>query len=368
MGASAVAGIAVKLRDPFPPHRALASAKVPAIDYGFMLMRSGSAQFTVSRADDNSPYSWAQGNMVSVERSDGLLPWYGFITNRQLDSESGSAQITAVDYAGALFERAATPKDWPQEKKSAGEWVRSLGLWANRGRPPLLVDVRGVIGGGPVQFAPAAESFTSLLDTMARSADWEWAVRYEGIDGPQHRAALVFSERVGRDLSRQVVFQEGRHFARARMTEDAQGVLENAIALGGSGAVSGRAAVAVNPSSTGAPGVDGFPLIGLKTTPSSPALAGTRVAIEQAVTNKEALAKMAQNLHHAADSVVEQVSFTIAETETDMRLLEVGSLYGVRFADLSLGLAVHRKVRLIALKLSTDGQHDIEAEVLSSAA
>lgn len=358
--ASAVAGVAVKLRDPYPPHRAILSAKVAAFPYGFMLMRPATAQFAVSRADTTAPYAWAVGNMISIERSDGLLPWWGYITDREMDSDSGTALLTATDLAGSLFAQAEMPKDWPTLKRAAGEWVRTLFVAAGHSsRPPLLVDVRFATGGGPVEFAPSSGTALDLLDTMAAAADWEWRVVADRIGTPFRRATLEFAQRLGRDLSKQIVFEEGRHFARARLTESTEGLLETVTTLGGSGPVADRPAVSVNAQSWGQPSVSGARLTGAKSG-LSPASAGARVVIEPRVTNKEALAKIGQREHHSPDAVSEAFSFTIAETETSMDMLEVGSLYGVRFADLSLGLAVHRVVRLVGLQLSPDGQHDLE--------
>lgn len=366
-GASAAfgPGAVIKFHDPHPPHRVLGTAFAVenSLSYGFVANRASRAAFQISRGDalvTDNPDAFALGNMVTLERTDGKLPWVGYVTQTDVDLADPAASFVCTDWAGQLFEGARTAFGWPEETLASGEWIKRVHADADaRGEPPLpcLLDVES---GPPVPYSPKMESFLTFLRDMAKRAGWEWAMFYSV--GHTVRVTLKWTGTIGIDRSGEVTFSEGRHFKRARITRSAEGHISAAVAVGGSGTFSSREAAQVNALGRADPGI-AAQAAGEAKAPSSPALAGTRVLVEPGATTEEARLATARSTFTSPDYVKERLTLDLVESTIDMSKIELGSSYTVKFTNLDLGLGYERVVRVVAIDLNESGVIGLIVEV-----
>jgi hypothetical protein len=360
--------IVAKFRNPFPPHQELSSLRVEGLRYSFMLNRAGQANFEISRDATDSPGLIQLGMMVSLERTDGFLPWVGYVTERVLTVKDATIRFTAQDHAGAIFAKGRTAKNWGELTIEASVFIqRVFEEAAGRAEPPLFVELGdSFAGGGIISYTPKAESLLQFLRKMADFSNYEWGLQHSVTPG-RVITRLLWQHRLGRDLSDQPAFVQGPHFEDAKLTQRAEGDITAALAIGGVGPVASRPASSVSAIGAASPGIDGHRLEGA-VQPTSPAQAGTRVVVASQVTNRDALTRGAVKLHEAPDYIREQLSFSLVESKIDMSLIELGSKYTVRFEDIDMGLGLERHIRINGLSLGENGLVDVEAEVLRATA
>lgn len=365
--------VAVWLRDPYPPHARRAMFLPGPMSYGWVLGGTTKTTIAVSRADIHVAETYAHGMMVSIERSDGFLPWHGFITFRDLDDASPVSMLVAEDHRSALLAQARTARAWAEQKASAGSVMRRVLAEAEqRAIPPLLIEAP-TIHGPYIEITPGANSIADFLDTVAEYSDWEWDVFHQP-EAYGRAAGLRFQRRIGHDHRGDVSFYQGYHFKRAVLSQQKGGYLGAAMAIGGTGTVGARPAVEVNTSGMASEGTPTSARADDQTR-FSPVHAGTQVLIEPQVTNQGALRAGAERANNAPENVREALTFTLWDGDNadglapvDVSLLELGSRYHVAFDNLALGLGVERNIRVIALSLSNAGSIEIVAEVEQDAA
>ncbi len=359
-------------RAPFPPHVPLAISVLAGADYGFMLSGVNQVELAVPLTDPNDAIYYSAGRMLSIERSDGALDWWGFITDSEEPSGEAYAYISAQDHAGALFEQARTAKGWGEMYAPSGEVIRRVfAEAARRAEPSLLVDVPEPIG-PMVRYTPAAEPISDFLNTMSELTDWEWQVVYRQTTH-EMSPKLLWQRRIGKDYRGSVMFEEGHHFTALDFGRHAKGFLRAGLAIGGTGTLADRPAVQVNPQGRADRGIVGRALVGRERSRESPSFAGTRTMVEPFVRNEAALGAAGQRLHASPDLMGEALSFRMWDApnvdgvaSVDTSVLEIGGQYGVRF--LARGVQVVRDIRAIALAVGEDHSIEIVAEVLADEA
>ena len=354
--------VTIEIRQPFPPHALLTLVRYSALSYGFLLGGVGSASFSVSRADQallDTPGFFQEGKVVTIRREDGALPWAGYVTGTRVSLDDPTVQFECQEASGALFEHAHTSQQWAERQLSASQWLRwAFADTSGRGAPPLLVRLGP--GGGPVvRTSPQANSFRAFLDTIAESADWEWGLHHR-LSRQSVVTELVFRQRVGRDYSSELIFEEGVHFTGAELVRDTAGFIHSSLAVGGSGAFNQRSSVQVVQAGSSESGVTAQRQA-VDQVPTSPAKAGSVVSIEPSVTNESALRASAQRQFRASPG--ERLSLSLYEAALNMHQLTLGGVYRVRFDDLNLGRPLERKVRVLGIRLGVDGVVEPVVEV-----
>lgn len=347
----------VNLREPFPPYRVRGVVEPNDLVYGFMINDGTATRFDVSRADPNAAEMFALGSRITVERVDGLHLWDGFITTAQHRLESSVTTLTCKDLHGSLFSRARTAKAWPEQVAASGALIQRVFAEANaRGEPPLLCAPPSAGDGPVVPYTPRAESIADFLRTMVEFAGWEWEIVTE-IERLGIGSRLRWTEKLGRDLSFGTTFEQGVHFTAATLTEEADAFLSSALAVGGTGVFSSRDAAQANVEGRGDSSIDGYP--SGQPAPSSPALAGTRVIVDQQVTGSAAMRAAALRQHDTPEYVREALTLTLYEgddadgiTSVDMSVIGLGNWYRLRFDDLAMGQTYDRRARLIAYSIN----------------
>lgn len=360
----------LKVRSAIPPHETLVTTVAASTRYGFMSSRPNTAEFSIPMTAPNTDAIQAQafeiGAMISIERTDGVLPWVGFIETSDALAGASAVKFTAKDHIGALFARGRTPKTWRERETSSGTHIKEILAEAeSRAEPPLMVRVDIADGGPSVSYQPEAEGLHDFLKTMASMTGWEWGLRHTV--GPEVVTTLVWAGMIGTDRHNTIVWEEGRHFAKARLRRSAEGYVGTAIAVGGTGTFSERTAAAVSTTGQTHDGIV-TRTVATDTERASvlPSLSGTRVLVERQVTNVEALDAAAARMHDSPDHVREQVSFALVEGELDMTYPPTpGDIVTVRFADILLGQSVTRLVRLMGIRMQPQrGLIGVEARVL----
>ena len=347
----------VKLRDPFPPNRIIGVVEPNNLVYGFLINDGTATNFEVSRADPNAAEMFALGNRITIERVDGLHLWDGFITTARHQLQSAVTTLTCKDLHGSLFARARTAKAWPEQVTASGGLIQRVFAEANaRGEPPLMCAPPSDSGGPVVPYTPRAQSIADFLRTMADFAGWEWQIVSE-ITRHGIGSRLRWAEQLGDDLSFGTTFEQGVHFTAATLTEEADAFLASVLVVGGTGVFSRRDAAQANVEGRADSDIDGIP--SGQVAPTSPALSGTRVIIDQQVTGKAAMRQGALRQHDTPEFVKEALVVTMYEgtdaagrKSIDMSKIGLGNWYRLRFNDLAMGLAVDRRARLIAYSLN----------------
>lgn len=361
--------VTVKIRNPWTPHQVLAqvNAVTDSLRYGFVLDRASRAIFSISRGDPLFSENLGLldiGSMVSLERvDDDALPWVGYVTFMHIDKTAPAGSFVCDDFAGSIYMKARTPKNWAELDQAAGLHIQNTFRDADaRQNPPVMTRLDMDGGLGPhVAYTPRAEPLLDMLRTMSRLG-WEWAVHPHGLKGGPLQMHLQWAGQVGFDRSTEMIFTEGAHFENAKLHKSADGHFSNALAVGGTGDFGARDAAQANAAGSGS---DLELITGTafeKAPPTSPALAGTRTLIEPSVTGTDALGSMARRLHTAPEHIRERLTFQLVESAIDMEKIELGSYYGVRFSDLELGLGYERVVRCMALNCDESGVLEMIAE------
>ncbi|KKN55922.1 hypothetical protein LCGC14_0577650 [marine sediment metagenome] len=355
----------VRFRNPFPPHSILAEVRSTNLAYGFKLMEPATGSFQVARSEPSlDPGIMRIGAMVSIERSDRVLPFVGFVNRRVVRAGAPKINFVCTDHAGALFERARLPKDWSELSTSSGDILTQIfGDIERRAEPPLLVQLEQK-GGPVVTYQPQAESFLEFLGTLADFSGWEWLLRHDPI-GTQLHTSLVWKGKQGLDRRTEVIFEQTQDFKEVTLTEDAEGFLGTAVVIGGSGSVADRDAVQVSTSGRTEGSISGRQLSGGPVRPSSlsPILEGTTVIWTRQVSNQEALFAGAKKLYDLPVETREQLSPKLIESEIDMAKLGVGDIITVRLSDIDMGSSLIRVCRVLGLQLNPEAGI-VDAELL----
>ena len=359
-----MADVTVEIRQPFPPHALLTLVRYSALSYGFLLGGVGSASFGVSRADEallDTPGFFQEGKVVTIRRDDGALPWAGYITGTRISLDDPVVGFECQEASGALFDWAHTAQQWSERQLSASQWLR----WAfadvnGRGIPPLMVQLAPFEGGPAIKVSPQANSFRSFLDTIAEFADWEWSLHHR-LGRQTVVTELVLQERIGRDYTSELIFEEGVQFTAAERVTDVTGFIQSSLVVGGSGTFQQRPSVQVVQTGSGETGVTTQRRTGAVST--SPAKAGSRVIIEPSVTNEPALRASARRQYRISANVGERMVLGLYEDAINMHQIALGGIYRVRFDDLNLGRPMERKVRILGIKLGVDGVVEPVVEV-----
>jgi hypothetical protein len=358
-----MAEIIVKVRAPFPPHAMLAQVRAaPGFRYGLQLMEPTALTLRISRADPNDAQIFELGNMISVEPDDGLLPWAGFITDIDYSESDPYITIACKDHAGALYQRARTAKTWPAQTDSAGKILSRIWLEADARRAPPLVTELPPLEGPHITIITSAEPLLSFMRDLAQATDWEWGIAYQTVRPAELTTELVWRERIGADRRNEVIFEQGSHFANPTYRRSAGGQSASSVAVGGTGTFASRAAVEANASGQGAAGIEGIAVP--VTAGNSPALMGSQVAIMRNVTDSDALARAARRMMGKPPELIgNRITMKLVESRIDIKLIEIGGIYSVRFKDILMGLSMTAAVRCVALTRGTDGILEMIAEV-----
>lgn len=362
-------------RKPLPPHGVIATVTPTSVSYGLQLDRESTGAMTIAQSDivaTGQPTDFDIGMLVTLERDDGLLPWAGWATQQMIKHGASEVSYQLKDWAGAIFS-VARCGIWRQALELRAGRIAELvlGEAKERQRPPLLVDIAAEVEGPVVNYQARAEPVLDFLRTMS-SAGLEWQIATRLLPN-DIRVQLVLTERVGRDLSNEIIFEQvtaggesGGAFVDAELTRDAEGYISSALVIGGTGEIGDRPAVEVSTSGLSDQNVSARP--SGAAVADSPALGATRVIVEEALDNEDALFAVAQRQYATPEYVRELMTMSLFEgwlaDNGYLQDLGVGSTYGVRFADLTFGLGYERRVRCIALDFDTSGTIRMTAEVL----
>ena len=356
------------IRDPFPPHPVLHDVEVAGLGYAHILMEPSKVSFEVPTNNanlDDYAHNFQVGMACSVERDDGLFPFFGIITKAVGISGGGAVAFTAMDHFGALLSKAVAPLDTVSLEASAAGHIRRVFAQADaRAHPPLLLDLDLDEGGPTVAYLGQGEYLDDFLRRMAEATGWEWGLRHE-LTRAGARSFLVWRAFQGADLTANALWEEGKHFTKAKYTQLASAFISSARAVGGQGAFGER------PSGLAITG--GFPLEpsrvapGLSSPPirDLPGLRGSRIFTLPNVSNEESLVRSAERALDAPEHIREQLSFTLAEQAIDLNYPPApGVLATVRFSDILSGTTLTRVVRVLGLQLDPEaGTIDVEAKV-----
>ena len=357
------------IRDPVPPHAVLHQVAVADLGYAHVLMEPGEAAFRVSTNDpnlDDYAHAFQVGMACSVERDDGLFPFFGILTKARSVSGGGAVEFTAKDHVGALLNKAIAPLDAAPLSAFASGHIRRVFAEADaRSHPPLLLDLDLDDGGPTVEYQGQGEYLDDFLRRMAEATGWEWGLRHE-LTRARAQTHLVWRAAQGADLSANALWEEGRQFTKATYTQLASAFISSAVAVGGRGAFNARP--------TGRADTGGHPLsptrrlalgTGLQTERPTPGLLGTRIFTLPNVTNEASLLRSAERALDTPEHIREQLSFTLSEQAIDLSYPPApGSLATVRFSDILSGASLTRVVRVLGLQLDPEaGTIDVEAKI-----
>lgn len=346
----------VNFREPYPPHRIRARARVSGLRYGFGLGDGNTASFAIAKADPNLPglaEIFDVGAMVTIERADGCLPWVGFVTGWSGGAGGDSYQFQLGDHAKALL-AAAHVRRGAQLTAPAGSVISQLYREANAlGIPPLLAELQ--LAAGPViSYTPQAGTVLEMLNAVAAAANHEWRLYHQV--GREVKTTLILEERAGHDLSGAVVWEGGRHFTQLTFSRSAGGYNGAAAVVGGSGSFADREAVIVSSAGAAGLGIARSVAGWISASPRSPALQRTAVLVEQLIGGPTALQARAARALEQPDDARELFEGVLAEKEINVRDLELGNYVTIRDGGLDLGRAIERVARVTAFQLGTDGK------------
>lgn len=353
----------VMIREPMPPHAPIFNL-LPAdgsLSYGFMLMQQQTASFRLSRADANWPtftdllHPDSQPPMVTIERSDGLHPWVGFVKTFEASYADPEVKLFCADHMWRLA-NARTQITGSADGSSGDVIVSTIREMEQRGEPALYLLLDAIEAGPAVTYEYRAQRGTDFLRQMADFTGWEWHL-FSRV-GKAVDTWLRWAERVGVDRREAVVLEENIHLADVRYVRDYEAGISASLVVGGSGAFSTRQYAVANQN-----GRDDTANATPVKAPITRGLGGTRRIIDPQMSGS--LVNAAMRMHDTPDYATEQISFTLAEASVDMALINVGDTVTVRLATTDLGLPLERAVRLTAINFDPDTKlHQVQTQVV----
>lgn len=363
----------VRFRSPFPPHEEVVQSRPANISYGFAIMERGTGSFRIPRSDPNIASfggSMSLGAFVTIERSDGLFPWAGYVTRRRASDVEPDVEFTCQDVASALLGRTRTRIDSTPMQGASGDIINTLFREAAaRAEPPLMLSL-DIEAGPATNYTPKADNFLDFLDEMASVTGWEWYIRTEIVGGVVDNT-LVWRGPIGEDVRNEAVWESsadssGSSFERIEYVQDAEGYIGTSLVIGGEGDFAARTAVAVSQTGRGTDRDVQQRFIGTtEDEPPSPALAGTEVALIRSVTDVDALFEYAAGLHKSPKNIREHFSGTLVESRIDLDFVGVGNIVTIRLDGVDLGSSLTRIVRVRGLQFNADdGTIEVECEAL----
>jgi len=356
----------VTFRDPFPPHSAIAVVEAQNIKYGRLLMAPSTASFDV-RINDSGLVTLSHqfGAMVSIERDDGLFPWVGMVTKRVFSVGASTIQFELKDHAAGLFARAFTPENFVNllfafgglieiSNYITGDAATKIRLVLDeidkKQSPPLLVNLDLASGGPIVIYLPQSVSILDFLIGMHELTNWEWGLNhtlsFDSLD-----TQLLWRERIGQDLRRQVSWEENLHFHSLTFTQDAAKFVETATVIGAA-----KDDESEPPIETAVCDRGELP----------PVLRGSVLEIELRTSDKETLKAEAERLCDDPTNRGEHVSFSVVESEIDAAGTDSpnpGDIVRIRFTDATVLRT--RLVRILGTQHTPgSGIIEVEADVI----
>lgn len=357
----------IKFRDPRPPHGAALTILAPDIKYAFKVRKMSTASFALSRTDPNIATNLDkilthEPAMVTIERPDGYMPWVGFVTQYQASQGDAFATFQIADHAWRMASpHGARTRKNQVYKTASGRVIRDVFRdMEDRAEPPLYLLYDDVGDGPSASYEVRLDYGLDALEALAQQTNYEWGFSYDVASG-RVDTHLSWVGRLGQDRRDEEIWQEQKHFTRVDYTLNYANGIKSAVAVGGSGAFGARPAAAVNASGS-APDISAT----TKSSVSAFGLGGTRVSVQQQITDAAVLRQQATQMHEAPEYAVEQIGLTLLEQAIDMSRFALGDIRTIRLATTSLGSAIERVVRVIGIQFDpTRREIDIEAQVLT---
>lgn len=358
---SAIAGPATEVtttviwREPTPPHAAIYVTEPGAVTYQQRLRGAGSAALLVPRTDSN-----ASGiakllarcvPMVTIERSDGLLPFVGFAIDPAGGESDTHMQLTLADHTLRLSQ--ASTRLVAESRQASGTMLAAeLRDMDVRAEPPLYLDLRYVSQGPSVSLALTGQNGDSFLRELERQTGYEayftYAISTRGVT-----TYLQWRQQQGQDRRAEDSWRGGDQLADVRYAIDNRLGLKAATSVGGTGAVSARASATANATGNRSLGAT-------VTKVAAPArgIGGTRVDFLQTVTDATVLKERSkQALIDPRNSPV-RWEFGLVESKVDMTRVGVGDIRVLGSETAFLGQPVEGVARIIAMELHpAEGVH-----------
>ncbi len=362
--------VTMKLRRPEPPHETVLEFRAAQVSYARLLMQEQRATFRLPRSDPNlllfaQEFHPERPPMYTIERSDKAHPWVGFLRRYSARKSDSLVTFELADHM-ARFRKARTKISGTVSGSTGAIITNTVRDMETRGEPPLYVQLGQVQQGPATDYAYRAQYGHDFLRQMVDASGWEWGFGYS-ITADEVVTSLLWQDSIGLDRRDTVVFEESRHVTDIEYVIDYEAGIDASVVIGGSGNLAGRRVVGA--SKTGrAPDVD----MRAAQVSRRHRLGGTRVLVEQQVTDELALRRGAQRFHDAPGFATEQIAFTVVEYDekgvqiVDMRLFDIGDIVTVRMLDTDLGLPREPIVRITGISYDPERkQHPVTAEVIA---
>lgn len=340
----------VNWRQGRPPHGVLFETGYSGLRYGFQLGAGQTATFQLPRTDP--AISWVRDELqrgelpvVTIERSDGALPFVGFVTQvPRMDDGDPYATITVKDHWARLG-AARTALSGSVSGASGLIIANAVKEAAGRATPPLFLDLALLPQVSPAaSYDLRANKLDQFIRALEKQTGWEAFFVYD-IDQRHVTTYLAWASQRGYDRRNGQVLLQGRQLASFSYPLDFEAGGSSGVAVGGTGAFDDRETVTATLN---------MPL-GLQS------MGGTKIDISQQVSDKRVLQQRADYLLATPENAVARISAQLLEAETDMRNLSLGDVRTVRTTDGFLGAATEHVARIVAMEMHPgEGVHDVE--------
>ncbi len=358
----------VEFCSPHQPHGPEIVEVVPALRYGFKVRGVQTASFLLSKQSPNIAKFLTsllpnEPAMVRIRRSDGVLPWVGFVSGFDESHADPHATVHLADHAWRLAASSYGARTMKNQtyNTASGRIIRDLFRdMEQRAEPPLMLRYGQVIDGPPAQFEVRFNYGLDVLEALAKLCNWEWGWSYT-VNDAFTETSLLWTERQGTDRRTEEVWQEEQHFTNAGYSLRYANGIKSSIVVGGSGVYASRPVASA--SKSGSSSGFGKQDVATAREVSGIGLGGTRIIGTQQTTDLNVLKSMANQLHDAPEWAVERFTFRLLESAIDMRRLALGDIRTIRRT--ILGQEVERVVRIVGIDMNPQTrEHDIAVVVV----
>ena len=335
-------------REPTPPHAAIYVTEPGAVTYQQRIRGAGSAALLVPRTDPN-----ASGiakllarcvPMVTIERSDGLLPFVGFAVDPSGAESDAHMQLTLADHTLRLSQ--ASTRLVAESRQASGTMViAELGDMDVRAEPPLYLDLRYVSQGPSASLALTGQNGDSFLRELERQTGYDAYFTYD-ISMRGVVTYLQWRQQQGQDRRAEDSWRGGDQLADVRYAIDNRLGLKAATSVGGTGAVSARTSATANATGNRSLGAT----VAKVATPAR-GIGGTRVDFIQTVTDAAVLQERSKRALIDPRNSPVRWEFGIVESRVDMTRVGVGDIRVLGSETAFLGQPVEGVARIIAMEL-----------------
>lgn len=347
-------------RAPSPPHSALFTTTISAAKWQRRVRGMGTASLLVPKSDANA----AQVAkllakcvpMITLERSDGNLPFVGFPVDPRFKRSDTHGALQLADHTMLLTQ--ASTRIVAETRQSSGRFIiQELTEAAQRAEPPLYLDLRQITDGPAASLALSGGTLEAMIRELEKQTGLEAFLTYQ-ISPAAVVTSLQWRARQGKDRRTEDRWIDGEELADLQYNLNYRAGKRSVTSVGGSGSVPARPSATTTISAPKAIGATVSKVVAR----GRAGYGGAQVDFVPQVTDPQLLAARNVQVLGAPANAAVSWEFSVVESRVDMSKVNMGDIRRIASQDALMGQPVSGIARIISMELNSEtGVHQMVA-------